>query len=140
MIRKIKWNNHDVLGSLELDFTKPDGSIYNTIVLAGENQLGKEVPGFQLALFGKQVIHICGKSPDDLHTQVKAVFLHIPVGSHIVKMLGGGNLGSILPGQICAVCLNQLNETMLSSNSLSKRLCQLISNSAAAIPYSMVYF
>lgn len=110
------------------------------IVLAGENQLGKEVPGFQLALFGKQFIHICGKSPDDLHTQVKTVFLHIPVGSHIVKMLGGGNLGSILPGQIYAVYLNQLNETMLSSNSLSKRLYQLISNSAAAIPYSMVYF
>lgn len=41
MIRKIKWNNHDVLGNLELDFTKPDGSIYNTIVLAGENGTGK---------------------------------------------------------------------------------------------------
>lgn len=41
MIRKIKWNNHDVLGDLELDFTKPDGSIYNTIVLAGENGTGK---------------------------------------------------------------------------------------------------
>ena len=41
MIRKIKWNNHDVLGNLELDFTKPDGSIYDTIVLAGENGTGK---------------------------------------------------------------------------------------------------
>lgn len=41
MIGKIKWNNHDVLGNLELDFTKPDGSIYNTIVLAGENGTGK---------------------------------------------------------------------------------------------------
>ena len=41
MIRKIKWNNHDILGDLELDFTKPDGSIYNTIVLAGENGTGK---------------------------------------------------------------------------------------------------
>lgn len=41
MIRKIKWNNHDVLGNLVLDFTKPDGSIYNTIVLAGENGTGK---------------------------------------------------------------------------------------------------
>lgn len=41
MIRKIKWNNHDVLGNLELDFTKPDGSVYNTIVLAGENGTGK---------------------------------------------------------------------------------------------------
>ncbi len=41
MIRKIKWNNHDVLGNLELDFTKQDGSIYDTIVLAGENGTGK---------------------------------------------------------------------------------------------------
>lgn len=41
MIRKIKWNSHNVLGNLELDFTKPDGSTYNTIVLAGENGTGK---------------------------------------------------------------------------------------------------
>ena len=41
MIRKIKWNNHAILGNLELDFTKPDGSVYNTIVLAGENGTGK---------------------------------------------------------------------------------------------------
>ncbi len=41
MIRKIKWNNHEVLGNLELDFSKSDGSIYNTIVLAGENGTGK---------------------------------------------------------------------------------------------------
>ena len=41
MITKIKWNNHSVLGDLELDFTKPDGSIYDTIVLAGENGTGK---------------------------------------------------------------------------------------------------
>lgn len=41
MIRKIKWNNHEILGSLELDFSKPDGSAYNTIVLAGENGTGK---------------------------------------------------------------------------------------------------
>lgn len=41
MIRKIKWKNHKVLGNLELDFTKNDGSVYNTIVLAGENGSGK---------------------------------------------------------------------------------------------------
>lgn len=41
MIRKIKWKNHNILGNLELDFTKLDGSIYNTIVLAGENGSGK---------------------------------------------------------------------------------------------------
>ena len=41
MIREMKWNNHDVLGNLELDFSKPDGSIYDTIILAGENGSGK---------------------------------------------------------------------------------------------------
>ena len=41
MIRKIKWNDHAILGNLELDFAKPDGSVYNTIVLAGENGTGK---------------------------------------------------------------------------------------------------
>lgn len=41
MIRKIKWKNHKVLGNLELDFSRSDGGIYNTIVLAGENGSGK---------------------------------------------------------------------------------------------------
>lgn len=41
MIKSIKWNNHEVLGNLELDFQKPDGTAYNTIVLAGENGAGK---------------------------------------------------------------------------------------------------
>lgn len=41
MIKSIKWNNHHILGNLELDFTKLDGSSYNTIILAGENGVGK---------------------------------------------------------------------------------------------------
>ena len=41
MIRMIKWKNHEILGNLELDFTKPDGTIFNTIILAGENGTGK---------------------------------------------------------------------------------------------------
>ena len=41
MIREIKWHNHKILGNLELNFTKPDGTPYNTIVLAGENGVGK---------------------------------------------------------------------------------------------------
>ena len=41
MMSKIKWKNHSVLGYLELDFTKDDGEIYNTIILAGENGTGK---------------------------------------------------------------------------------------------------
>ena len=41
MITKVKWNNHEILGNLELNFTKDDGSPYSTIVLAGENGTGK---------------------------------------------------------------------------------------------------
>ena len=40
-IRKVKWQNHPVLGNLELDFTKPDGTTYDNIVLIGENGSGK---------------------------------------------------------------------------------------------------
>lgn len=41
MITKIKWNNHEILGDLELDFTRDDGTPYSTIVIAGENGTGK---------------------------------------------------------------------------------------------------
>lgn len=41
MIKKIKWSGNNALGNLELDFSKKDGSIYNTIILAGENGTGK---------------------------------------------------------------------------------------------------
>jgi AAA15 family ATPase/GTPase len=41
MIRKIKWQDDPVLGNLELDFTKADGTAYDTIVLGGENGTGK---------------------------------------------------------------------------------------------------
>lgn len=30
MITKVKWNNHEILGNLELNFTKNDGSPYST--------------------------------------------------------------------------------------------------------------
>ena len=41
MISKLKWKNYNALGNLELDFSKSDGTAYNTIVLAGENGTGK---------------------------------------------------------------------------------------------------
>ena len=51
MIREIKWHNHKILGNLELNFTKPDGTPYNTIVLAGENGVGKTTILETLATF-----------------------------------------------------------------------------------------
>lgn len=41
LIRKIKWNNHEILGNLELDLSKGESDTYNTIILAGENGSGK---------------------------------------------------------------------------------------------------
>ena len=41
MIKKLKWHNHYSLGNLELNFTRTDGAVYNTIILAGENGTGK---------------------------------------------------------------------------------------------------
>ena len=41
MIRRIRWSSDSSLSGLELDFSKQDGGIYNTIVLVGENGSGK---------------------------------------------------------------------------------------------------
>lgn len=40
-IRKVKWQNHPVLGNLEMEFMKDDGTVYNNIILIGENGSGK---------------------------------------------------------------------------------------------------
>ena len=40
-IRKLKTTNHPILKNIELDFMRPDGTCYNTIILAGENGSGK---------------------------------------------------------------------------------------------------
>lgn len=40
-LTKVKWLNHPILGNLELDFTNVGGNTCDTIVIAGENGLGK---------------------------------------------------------------------------------------------------
>lgn len=40
-ITKVKWQNHPVLGDLELSFMRQDGTVYDNIVLIGENGSGK---------------------------------------------------------------------------------------------------
>lgn len=50
MITKVKWKNHNILGDLELDFTK-DRKPMNTIVIAGENGTGKTTILETLATF-----------------------------------------------------------------------------------------
>lgn len=50
MITNVKWKNHNILGNLELDFTK-NGKACNTIVIAGENGTGKTTILDTLATF-----------------------------------------------------------------------------------------
>ena len=39
--KEIQFINHEILGNLSLDFTLPDGSVADTIIIAGENGTGK---------------------------------------------------------------------------------------------------
>ncbi|MCB6660262.1 AAA family ATPase [Eubacterium callanderi] len=51
MIKEIKWKDYSVLKNLKLNFEKDDGSIYNTVILAGENGTGKTTILETLATF-----------------------------------------------------------------------------------------
>ena len=50
-IRKVKWQNHPVLGNIELDFTRSDGTVFDNIVLIGENGSGKTTVMESIATF-----------------------------------------------------------------------------------------
>jgi predicted ATP-binding protein involved in virulence len=42
-IRKIGFTNHPIFGDLQLDFTDAEGKTINTIIIAGENGVGKSL-------------------------------------------------------------------------------------------------
>ena len=42
-IKKIKFKNHQILGDLELDFTDRNGKAVDTVIIAGENGVGKSM-------------------------------------------------------------------------------------------------
>lgn len=42
-IKKIKFDNHEILGNLELDFTDRNGKAVDTVIIAGENGVGKSI-------------------------------------------------------------------------------------------------
>jgi len=42
-IRKKEFENHPILGNLKLDFADKEGKTINTIILAGENAVGKSL-------------------------------------------------------------------------------------------------
>lgn len=71
MLKRVKWNNFKALGNLELDFSKEDGGLYSTIILAGENgvgkttileTLGKFLTGYSIAPFDYMDYDAAGKS------------------------------------------------------------------------------
>ena len=41
MLKEVQWKNYKALGNLDLNFCKPDGTAYSTVILAGENGTGK---------------------------------------------------------------------------------------------------
>ena len=42
-IKRIKFSDHKILGNLELDFTDRNGKAVDTIIIAGENGVGKSI-------------------------------------------------------------------------------------------------
>jgi predicted ATP-binding protein involved in virulence len=50
-IKKVKWQNHKILGDLLLDFTNESGNPYETIIFAGENGAGKSTILTELSMF-----------------------------------------------------------------------------------------
>ena len=85
-----------------------NGIVRLKIALFGTpDKVGKPAVGLLPALFGGQVFHIGGKTPDKMHAHFLNVVLNITVGSHVVEMLGGGDLGCNFSGYICTVLLHE---------------------------------
>jgi len=55
-IRRARWNGHSALGDLELDFRRDNDQAFRTIVIAGENGVGKTSILDSLSRLGESVI------------------------------------------------------------------------------------
>ena len=87
-----------------------DGRRDKDPVLTAEHQLVKEHAGFLLSLLAEQILHVRREALHHFHAQVKTVFLHIAVGGHVVKVLGGGDLAGKFAGQVHPVRLDELDQ------------------------------
>ena len=100
MIKKIRWENHEILGNLELDFLKQDGTPYNTIILAGENGTGKTTILETLAEFlnlgsikpFKEIEYIINENPYKIS---KYYSYEDEYGFHIRKNLNNGAITDV---------------------------------------------
>lgn len=99
MLKKIKYKEHPILGDLELDFSKSDGTLYNTIIFAGENGTGKttilETLGTFLNLGSLEPFELIEYIVDDsLYTITRpSREEHTPFGFHIRTDSSGSATG-----------------------------------------------
>ena len=88
MIRNVKWDHHMILGDLELDFVNTStGRPYDTIVLAGENGVGKTTILETLATFlnlrtFEPFEHITYEANGGVYTNIKGNMTDINFGFH----------------------------------------------------------
>ena len=54
-IKSIEFKNHKILGDLKLDFTLEDERVADTIIFAGENGTGKNMPPYLVVYMWKRV-------------------------------------------------------------------------------------
>ncbi|GGZ64531.1 AAA family ATPase [Mesonia mobilis] len=83
-IRKVKFENHPILGNINLDFIDKNGNTVNTIILAGENGTGKSVTLntiFDFSIY----------NTDNLKREEKRIF-EIELSEDDINMLQEGEL------------------------------------------------
>ena len=71
---------------------RPSGLCRPVILLYLKHDLFQPVLRLPLPALAEQILHIRRQAADKTHPQIPAVFLDIPMGRHIVKMLGSGKL------------------------------------------------
>ena len=79
-------------------------------MVAGEQKLVEKHARLPLALLAEQILHVRRQAANGVQPQIQAIFLHIAVGGHIVKVLGCGNLAGQLAAQLHAVRLDEFDE------------------------------
>lgn len=89
-IKKVKWNNHPILGNLELDFADQNGVPYRNVLLAGENGTGKTSILKSLNSF------LNGQPLDDIEYLEYVISGHIYKATQIVRT-GAGPYAHINP-------------------------------------------
>ena len=129
---ELKFENHPILGNLNIDFTNKDGEIYENIVLVGENGCGKTTILNELHNYNESQ-YIIDKQKNYRYSSGEDVFRSIFIRQDIkyfstlnetLKLISGETLESKeIPDNINTEGLlknNKANSNELLSNELSK--------------------